>query len=195
MACHKVDIFLCVLVHAASFGNDVAYVLMVLFKSSLLVGNIRIAVKHISSVCTGFVFLDVPRILELRAVICENNRKVFLKSSNPYGVTKVVDGFDNASLGAIGKQDNKHKATTSKKKGEQTFTFFAAAFDGIHFNNVCIRMSFHKAFKVNIGTLITIGLLIILFTRLGAFFTLFVTDTTWQIDIACFENTLVEVVI
>ena len=60
----------------------------------------------------------------------------------------------------------------------QTFSFFTAAFDGIHFNYVSIRMSFHKAFKINISALVTISLLVILFTRLGAFFTLFVTDTT-----------------
>ena len=69
---------------------------MVLFKASLLVGNIRIAIKHISPVCTGFIFLDVPRVFEFRAVICENNRKVFFKGSDSYGIAEVVDGFNNA---------------------------------------------------------------------------------------------------
>jgi hypothetical protein len=70
---------------------------VVLFKASLLIGNIRIAVEHISPVCAGFVFLDIPRVLEFRTVIRENNRKVFLEGSDSYGIAEVVDGFNNTS--------------------------------------------------------------------------------------------------
>ena len=89
--------------HAAHTGKPIPYPKVpiydcLLYTSPLLVGNIRIAVKHISSVCAGFVFLDFPGILKFRAVICENNRKVFLKGPDSNGLTKVIDRLDDAFL-------------------------------------------------------------------------------------------------
>ena len=98
MAGHEIYIFLSVFIHAPTFWDDITYIFMILFKPPLLVGNIRIAVKHISSVCAGFVFLDFPGILKFRAVICENNRKVFLKGPDSNGLTKVIDRLDDAFL-------------------------------------------------------------------------------------------------
>lgn len=51
-------------------------------------------------------------------------------------------------------------------------------------------MSFHKAFKVNIVTLIAIGLLIVFFLRFGALFTLFVTYNEYQNSLDKYGNNL-----
>ena len=50
MTGHKIDIFLCVLIHASPLWNHIADVLMILFKPSFLIGDIRITVEHIGSV-------------------------------------------------------------------------------------------------------------------------------------------------
>lgn len=49
--------------------------------------------------------------------------------------------------------------TAFKKKRKETFSFIPPAFDGIHFDNIKVRMGFHKAFEIHIGTFVTVYLL------------------------------------
>ena len=56
MTGHKIDIFRSVLIHASPLGNHIADVLMILFKPSFLIGDIRITVEHIGSFIAIYLF-------------------------------------------------------------------------------------------------------------------------------------------
>ena len=72
-----VDIFLCVVLHALSFGDHIPYVFMILLKLPLLIRCIRITVENIAAVSAIFVFFDIPRVLEFRPIIGEYHLKIF----------------------------------------------------------------------------------------------------------------------
>ena len=87
MAGQQVDILLGVFVHASALWNDIAYVLMVLFQSGFLVGNIRVTVKDIGAVFSIRSLFYIIRILKFGTIVCQDDRKVF-----PNGCARVNSG-------------------------------------------------------------------------------------------------------
>ena len=87
---------------------------MILFQSRFLIGNIWVAIEHIGSVGTGFILFNVPGVLKFGSVVGKYYRKVLLKGPDSDSITKIVDCIDNASLSAVGKQNDNHETTTSK---------------------------------------------------------------------------------
>ena len=100
MTSHKVNVFLGVFVHASTFWNDIAYVFVVLFKPSLLVGYIRIAIKYIGALLAIGSLFYVPGILEFRPVVGKYYREVFLKKAWPKRGVELVDCVYNTLLSA-----------------------------------------------------------------------------------------------
>ena len=64
MTGHQIDVILCVAIHTASFGNNIANVFVVLFQTPFLIGDIRVTVEYIGSVGTTFGLFDIPWIFE-----------------------------------------------------------------------------------------------------------------------------------
>ena len=102
--------------HATTFGDYIAYVLMILFYSSLLVRNIWITVEHICTLGSGCGLFYIPWIFKFRPVVGQYYWEVLLKGSNAYSIAKIVYSRYNTSLCAIRKQNYNHKAATPEKE-------------------------------------------------------------------------------
>ena len=135
MTGHEIDIILRVPVHAPSLGYYVADVFMVFFQSSLLIGNIGIAVKHPSTLCSRRTPFDVPWVFEFGTIVGQDDGEVLLEHANPDSIAKTVDCGNDASLGAILKQDNDHKAATPEEQCQKTLADGTVAFYCIHLDN------------------------------------------------------------
>ena len=82
MACQKVDIVLSIVLHTSSFGDNIAYILMILFETAFLIRYIRVAIKYACPGCSAFVLFDVPWVFKFRAIVSEYYRKVFFESTD-----------------------------------------------------------------------------------------------------------------
>ena len=107
---------------------------------------------------------------------------------NPNGIIK---GFDILKYKPISMF-----VVNDIKPVNETFSFITPAFDGIHFDNVKVRMCLHEAFKINIGTFVTIHLLKILTLSWLRFFLAFlVTNATGQINVTSLKYTLIQIIV
>ena len=77
---------------------------MIFLQSTFLIGYIGITIEYFTTLCTGFCFLDIPRIFELGTIVCEDDGKVLFESTNPDGIAQVVDGSNNAALCTVRKK-------------------------------------------------------------------------------------------
>ena len=136
--------------------DDIVDVRMVLFKTALLVGYIRVAVEDIGTALSVFRELDPFRILEFRTVVCKDNGERILEETISKAVGQGIEGFQDRLLVASLHQDNDHETVASEEEREQALTGSAAAFHGIHLNDIEIWMRLHEAFKVLIGALVPV---------------------------------------
>ena len=113
MAGHKIDVILCVSIHATTFGNNIANVFMILFQTSFLIGNIRVTVEYIGSVGSGFGLFNIPWIFKFRTIVRQNYRKILLKGSDAKNFGKIIYCFDYASL----IEDNVSKRNKASTEG------------------------------------------------------------------------------
>lgn len=195
MAGQQVDVILVVLMHASSFRYYIADILVIPFQTSFLIGNVRITVKHFGPKGSGFVSFDVPGILKLGSVVGKDDGKILLKRPGPDRITEIVNGIDNAALGAVGKQEQYHEGAASEQQCKQAFSLVPAAFDSIHFHYAKFRESLCIALKVGIGSLVAVSLRDVPGSRFGPFLALFVTDTAWKVDVPCSKDSPVQIVI
>ena len=68
-------LFLIEEVHASAFWDDVTDEFMVSFQLSLLVGNVRVAIKNFRTAFAFFIFLNSPWIFKFSTVICKYYRE------------------------------------------------------------------------------------------------------------------------
>ena len=195
MTGQKADVILCILIHAPSFGDNIADVFVVFLQTRLLIGHIGITIKDLCPAGAGLIFLYVPWILKFRTVVSENDGEILFKSPYPYGRAEIVNGIDHAFLCTIRKQNEDHEGAASEQQGKETFALITAAFYCIHLNDIKFRESLCILLKVNVGTLVTIHLLDVSGTGICALFTLFVAYSPWQINVSCGENSLIEIII
>ena len=196
MAGKQTDVVLGELLHAPAFRDDVADVLMVLFETSLLVGNIGVTEKDISTAFTISGEFDSIRILELGTVVSKNDRESLSEETVTEAGIQSVEGFQDTFLVTPLQEDEDHEAGSAEEEREQALAGFAASFHGVHLDDLQVWMIFHEALKILIGPLVSIGLLIVelpLFLRM--FLPFLIPHSSWKIDVPCLENTLVKVVI
>lgn len=134
MTGQETDVILCVLMHAPSFWNDIADVLVILLQTRFLIGCIGITIKDFCTPGAGFILLNVPWILKFRAVASENDWEIFFKSPYSYGTAEIVNSVDHAFLCTVRKQNENHEGAAPEQQGKQTLALIVAAFYGIHFN-------------------------------------------------------------
>ncbi len=195
MAGHEVYVFLRVSVHAASLGNDVPNVLVILFKACLLVGNVRVTVKHVRpafAVCRAF---DAPGILEFRPVVRENHGEMLLKETRAKNPVKGINGFRHTLLSTFRQEDDQHETAAPEQQRQEALAAGATAFDGVHFNHVKVGVVLHKELKVLVGALVAIDLIDAFDFWLDAFFPFFVADPSWKVDVAGLKNAAVKVIV
>jgi len=102
----------------------------------------------------------------------------FICNNLDYDIKVIFAVLDDKILTA-GEKIIKDIVVDEKVKDNETFPFITSAFDGIHFNNIKVRMCLHEALEINIGALVAIHLLkIFTLSWLGFFLAFLVTDTT-----------------
>lgn len=103
MTSHKINVFLGVFIHASSFGNNIAYVLVIfsLIGLSDWIHRDRSRILY-NAVCQS-LFSRYPKDFEFGAVVCEDNGKVFLEGTDSYGIAQAVNGINDTLLGAVWK--------------------------------------------------------------------------------------------
>ena len=79
---HKLNLRLCEPMHAYSFRDDIANILMVALQTGFLICLLRITVKHTSTELTIFITFNSGRILKFRSVVGKQHRKCPLKQFN-----------------------------------------------------------------------------------------------------------------
>lgn len=195
MAGQQADVILAVLIHTSAFRNHITDILVVFFQTSFLIGNVGITVKHSGSKCSGLVTFDVPRILKFGPVVSKDDWKILLKCSDSKRIAEVVDGIDNATLGAVGKQNQYHKGATAKQQCKQAFPFIPTPFDGIHFHHIKFREGLCIILEVDIGPFVAVNLRDVPGSRFRPFPALFVADATREVYVSRSKDSPVQIVI
>lgn len=84
---------------------------------------------------------------------------------------------------------------TSKQKSEQALSTSLTTFNGIHLDNIEIRMMLHEELKVLVCTLVAVYLFYVFYSWFRALLSLFIANSSGQINVPCLEDALVEVVV
>ena len=90
MTGQKADVILCILIHAPSFGDNIADVFVVFLQTRLLIGHIGITIKDLCPAGAGLIFLYVPWILKFRTVVSENDGEILFKVRIPMAEQRLL---------------------------------------------------------------------------------------------------------
>ena len=69
------------------------------------------------------------------------------------------------------------------------------SFNRVHFNYAKIREGLGIFLKVNVRALVAVCLLNIFYAWFGTFLSFFIPDSAWQINVTCFEDALIQIVV
>ena len=82
----------------------------------LLVRNIRITVEDIGAAFSILCFLDIPRILEFRAVVGKYDREIPAEQAKPKREGQGINSVNDLSLGTAFEKDHDHEGTAPKEE-------------------------------------------------------------------------------
>ena len=126
MAGQEADVMLVILQHTFAFWDDIADVLVILFQAALLVGNIGVTEKDISTAFTISGEFDSIRILELGTVVSKNDRESLSEETVTEAGIQSVEGFQDTFLVTPLQEDEDHEAGSAEEEREQALAGFAA---------------------------------------------------------------------
>jgi len=127
-----------------SFGDDAPDQCVIILHVRFLPGGLRIAIEQSGPSHTGSGELQIVRTFEFHAVVCQDQRKQFLKGRDTEPFAQTVEDVQYALFGSIGQQEYQHKITLPEyERQKRLLSRASGSLDRVHLYDVCFGILLH----------------------------------------------------